>query len=123
METTTEACVLLTPDDYVLGIADFTGEMMRKCINSVGSGDIDACFKVCNFLRHVYSGYQLIGNQGPKELPRKMQTLRQSLEKVENTCYTIQVRGSEIPEGMEIPKNMLADMLSGGSSKNEPGED
>lgn len=37
---------------------------------------------------------------------RKVYTLKQSLLKMENVCYTIKVRGSE------IPKHMLADMAS-----------
>lgn len=30
----------ITPVDYLLGVADLTGELMRMCINSVGNGDI-----------------------------------------------------------------------------------
>jgi len=31
-------------------------------------------------------------------LKRKLQVSRQSLQKVETACYTVQVRGSEIPK-------------------------
>uniref|UniRef100_A0A3Q2I8Q3 Translin associated factor X n=1 Tax=Equus caballus TaxID=9796 RepID=A0A3Q2I8Q3_HORSE len=35
----------ITPVDYLLGVADLTGELMRMCINSVGNGDIDTPFE------------------------------------------------------------------------------
>ncbi|XP_048193132.1 translin-associated protein X-like [Perognathus longimembris pacificus] len=87
----------VTPVDYLLGVADLTGELMRMCINSVGTGDIDTPFEVSQFLRQV---------TGPYEVSKKLYTLKQSLAKVENACYALKVRGSE------IPKHMLADVFS-----------
>lgn len=43
--------------DFILGIADFTGELMRRCINSLGIGNIDDCFKLCNFVKHINTGF------------------------------------------------------------------
>ena len=40
--------------EYLLGIADLTGELMRMCINSVGRGQTDTCFNACNFLRRIH---------------------------------------------------------------------
>ncbi|XP_051024829.1 translin-associated protein X [Acomys russatus] len=96
----------VTPVDYLLGVADLTGELMRMCINSVGNGDIDTPFEVSQFLRQVYDGFSFIGNTGPYEVSKKLYTLKQSLAKVENACYALRVRGSE------IPKHMLADVFS-----------
>lgn len=96
----------ITPVDYLLGVADLTGELMRMCINSVGNGDIDTPFEVSQFLRQVYDGFSFIGNTGPYEVSKKLYTLKQSLAKVENACYALKVRGSE------IPKHMLADVFS-----------
>ncbi|XP_036292218.1 translin-associated protein X isoform X2 [Pipistrellus kuhlii] len=96
----------ITPVDYLLGVADLTGELMRMCINSVGNGDIDTPFEVSQFLRQVYDGFSFIGNTGPYEVSKKLYTLKQSLAKVENACYALRVRGSE------IPKHMLADVFS-----------
>lgn len=47
---------LVQPVEFMLGLADLSGEVMRKCVNSLGNGDIDACFNVCNFLQNLYSG-------------------------------------------------------------------
>ncbi|XP_042302432.1 translin-associated protein X [Sceloporus undulatus] len=96
----------VTAVDYLLGVADLTGELMRMCINSVGNGDIDTPFELSQFLRHIYDGFSYIGNTGPYEVSKKLYTLKQSLAKVENACYTLKVRGSE------IPKHMLADVFS-----------
>lgn len=52
---------LVQPIEFMLGLADLSGEVMRKCINSLGSGDIEACFKACNFIQNMYSGYVSLG--------------------------------------------------------------
>ncbi|XP_055745614.1 translin-associated protein X isoform X2 [Salvelinus fontinalis] len=96
----------VTPTDYLLGVADLTGELMRMCISSVGNGDMDTPFQVSMFLRQIHDGFSYIGNTGPYEVSKKLHTLRQSLSKVEDACYTLKVRGSE------IPKHMLADVFS-----------
>lgn len=43
--------------EILLGLGDFTGEMMRKCINNLGSGNIDDCFKTCVFVRNIFVGF------------------------------------------------------------------
>ncbi len=96
----------ITPTNYLLGIADLTGELMRMCISSVGNGDIDTPFQLSGFLREIHDGFAYIGNTGPYEVSKKLHTLRQSLGKVEDACYTLRVRGSE------IPKHMLADVFT-----------
>ncbi|XP_007892045.1 translin-associated protein X isoform X1 [Callorhinchus milii] len=109
-------CLQVTPTDYLLGIADLTGELMRMCISSVGNGDVETPFEVSQFLRDVYYGFTYIGNTGPYEVSKKLYTLKQSLAKVEDACYTLTVRGSE------IPKHMLADVLSSKTTMIQPEE-
>ncbi|KAM6916201.1 translin-associated protein X [Xenentodon cancila] len=106
----------VTPSDYLLGIADLTGELMRMCISSVGNGDIDTPFQLSQFLRQIHDGFSYIGNTGPYEVSKKLHTLRQSLSKVEDACYTLRVRGSE------IPKHMLADVFCSRTTLLDPEE-
>lgn len=106
----------VTPSDYLLGVADLTGELMRMCISSVGNGDIDTPFQLSQFLRQIHDGFSYIGNTGPYEVSKKLHTLRQSLGKVEDACYTLHVRGSE------IPKHMLADVFSSRTTLIDPEE-
>ncbi|XP_022097266.1 translin-associated protein X-like [Acanthaster planci] len=96
----------LSPTDYVLGMADFTGELMRACINGIGAGDAQTPFALVAFLRQLYDGCRFLGNRPGREFVRKLAVMRQSLAKVESACYMLQVRGSE------IPKHMLLDVIS-----------
>lgn len=86
--------------EYFLGLGDFTGELMRRCINNLSSGNLEDCFKISNFVKHIYTGFLRCNMSGYKDLGRKSFILKQSLSKMEYVCYTIQVRGSEIPRHM-----------------------
>ena len=94
----------VSPFDYILGVADLTGELMRLCVNSAANGDRKTPFQVCKFLRSIYDSFVSFGNCS-RDVASKLRVLRSSLHKVESACYTLQVRGSE------IPKHMLADVL------------
>ncbi|XP_022782289.1 translin-associated protein X-like [Stylophora pistillata] len=87
----------LNPFDYVLGIADLTGELMRFCINSASSGDQNTPFEVCSFLREIHNSFVAFGNVS-KDIASKLRVLTASMKKVEVACYTLKVRGSEIPQ-------------------------
>lgn len=97
-------CLKLSPLDFVLGIADLTGELMRLCLNSAAGGDTDTPFAVCKFLREVHDKFVALGNIN-RDVTSKLRVLNASLRKVERACYTLEVRGSE------IPKHMLADLI------------
>lgn len=98
----------VSPLDYILGIADLTGELMRLCINSAASGDRSTPFDVCQFLRLIHDSFVTLGNCD-REVAAKLRVMKNSLAKVESACYTLRVRGSE------IPKHMMADVLSSAS--------
>ena len=108
--------VTVPPMEFMLGIADLTGELMRTAIMSVSAGNLDYPVQICDFMRIIHDSFMSYGNTA-RELTRKMATLRQSLQKVENACYTLKVRGSE------IPKHMLADIFTATSSEGPFAED
>ncbi|XP_065214663.1 translin-associated protein X [Planococcus citri] len=95
---------IITMVDYVLGLNDLSGELMRYCINKISSGCVEAAFDICQFLSHLYVGMLSVGFVS-REYNRKMITVKQCLNKVEFACYTVRVRGSE------IPKHMIASVL------------
>ena len=95
----------LSASDFILGLADLTGELMRLCINSIGSGNRELPFTLVPFFRALFCGFHGIA-PGIKYMNQKMNVLRTSLGKVENVCYTLTVRGSE------IPKHLITDMVS-----------
>lgn len=92
--------LLFSQYDFILGIADFTGELMRKCINTLGVGNVADCFKTCNFVRNINTGFLGLSYSGNREISRKAYVLKQSLTKMELVCYNLQIRGSEIPKHM-----------------------
>ena len=94
-------CLPLEPTDYLLGIADLTGELMRLCINSVGCGDKELPFNLLPFFRAMHCGFLLLRPLN-KEMRRKTTVLKNSLHKVEKVCYTLKIRGSEVPDHMLI---------------------
>ncbi|XP_030369441.1 translin-associated protein X [Scaptodrosophila lebanonensis] len=83
------------PNEYILGVSDLTGELMRRCINSLGSGDTDTCMVTCRVLQQFYTGYISLNCQRARELWRKIAVMKQSLLKAENVCYNVKVRGGE----------------------------
>ncbi|XP_045450748.1 translin-associated protein X [Melitaea cinxia] len=93
---------LLPQTDYMLGIADLTGELMRKAINSISSGDSQECFHACQVVRDLYTGYLGLFGMG-KELARKMTTTRNNVAKVEAAVYALRVRGGEAPPLLLLP--------------------
>ncbi|KAJ3284257.1 hypothetical protein HK104_010026, partial [Borealophlyctis nickersoniae] len=84
----------ITDEDYLLGLADLTGELMRYCINIVGRGEHEKAAEVRNFLRTMKDDYEILNFPLVR---RKMGVMRSSLQKVEDACYAIKVRGSEYP--------------------------
>uniref|UniRef100_A0A1I8N180 Translin-associated protein X n=1 Tax=Musca domestica TaxID=7370 RepID=A0A1I8N180_MUSDO len=90
-----EKFFFVDPNEYILGVSDLTGELMRRCINSLGSGETDTCLSCCKALQKFYTGYFSINVRRCRELSRKIYTMRQSVLKAENVCYNVKVRGGE----------------------------
>lgn len=86
--------LLVEPLEFILGVGDLTGELMRKCINSLGSGDDDSSFIIANSLKSFYTCYKGLRVYN-RELGRKIQTLRNSLLKTDNVSYNIKIRSEE----------------------------
>jgi predicted translin family RNA/ssDNA-binding protein len=99
--------VPVPPTEYLLGIADVTGELMRLAVHNVGQGvnDTRAPNNICQFLRELSSALQPFSLTG-REMQHKLTTMRQSVSKVEAACYMLHIRGSELPQ------NLLVDALS-----------
>lgn len=83
--------------DYLLGIGDLTGELMRLAISRVADGEVEVANTICNFVRDLYKDLSLVAPimDDNYEMNKKMETMLQSLVKIENACYAVRVRGSE----------------------------
>ena len=97
--------VYIPPAEYILGISDVAGELMRLAVHSVGVGDKETPFVICRTLRELCTSMSSLYGIA-RDLPQKLSSLRQSLAKVEAACYAIHVRGSELPD------HLLTSMLS-----------
>lgn len=47
--------------EYMLGLVDFIGELMRFVINSVGLGNLDCLNDVCVYLCWMLGGFEFLG--------------------------------------------------------------
>jgi len=91
-------------EDYLLGICDLTGELMRLCINAVSSGSFDWCTTVCLFLQEIYHKMQSLPEY-EREMSKKLIVMATSVQKVEVVNLTLQLRGSEYPK--ELLKSVI----------------
>ncbi|KAF9431892.1 hypothetical protein BGZ76_011566 [Entomortierella beljakovae] len=121
----------VTDEDYLLGIADLTGELMRLAINTLGQSLVvsvqdlglrdefhiptpDARVQqILSFLRDIKNGFDNLSLTKTSPITKKMTALKQSLSKIEMACYNVKVRGAEYPP--DILKQML---MAGGSFGN-----
>lgn len=82
--------------EYLLGVADMTGEIMRVVVGRMGKVPFEEFSSICQFLRLVCDNFENLCKMD-KWLTRKMSTMRQSLSKVETALYAYKLRGSEVP--------------------------
>jgi len=83
--------------DYLLGICDLTGELMRLCINAVSTGNFNWCTTVCVFLQQTYQKMQALP-EIEREMNKKLSVMATSIEKVEMVNLTLKLRGCEYPK-------------------------
>ena len=96
----------LTYEDYILGLFDMTGELMKISITSIATnGKLPGRTggaSVLTDMQIMRSSMELVdAGGGPfgKDFEQKLKTTRQSVEKVENSVYSMAVRGNERPKG------------------------
>lgn len=109
--------VELTPEDYLLGIYDMTGELMRFAITTMAtngslpaiSSPISQGFHQQQHRRNILMDMRELrsalesfdAGTGPfaKDAEKKMEVMKDSVEKVEKALYGLTVRGAERPKG------------------------
>lgn len=114
--------ILVSEEDYVMGLFDLTGEMMRFAVLSLSSGNAAATKSTENTeseskrptlapsqgdivvdLRAMRAGFEALSVPRRhfmlRDLTKKMEVMQNSVEKVERAAYGILVRGSERPSG------------------------
>jgi hypothetical protein len=117
--------IRLGEDDYVLGLFDMTGEVMRYAITQMATqthSSLDPSdgqpgqagrrvLMLLQSLRTTLESLVVRGNVGlAKQISTKMNTTVASVEKVEKAVYSMTVRGREQPKGwnpgLEAPREV-----------------
>ncbi|KAG0079665.1 hypothetical protein BGZ92_000942 [Podila epicladia] len=130
-ETMTKLMVEVTDEDYLLGIADLTGELMRLAINTLGQSMVampqsqgsetwslptpeERVQQILSFLRDIKSGFDGLSLTKSSPIMKKMSVLKQSLNKIEVALYNVRVRGAEYPPEMMRQLLMSTQDIGGG---------
>ncbi|KAJ5580306.1 uncharacterized protein N7459_006291 [Penicillium hispanicum] len=118
--------ILITEEDYLMGLFDLTGEMMRFAVLALSSGNAtpahqstemdttednapnlpnlsDTQASIVGDLRAMRARFEALSLSRKynmmRDLQKKVETMQNSVEKVERAAYGILVRGSERPSG------------------------
>ncbi|KAK8170777.1 Translin [Phyllosticta citrichinensis] len=119
--------IMLTPEDYILGVFDMIGELMRFSITAMATSgalpggqarrqarpeedDMDVDSPVATTpqrnvlddmrdLRTLLEGLDIADRKFSDDVDRKMGVMRTCVEKVENALYGLMIRGRERPKG------------------------
>ncbi|KAL7421286.1 hypothetical protein Q5752_004171 [Cryptotrichosporon argae] len=101
-----EAYVVVTPEDYVLGMSDLSGELMRYATNCLSQGDHETPLAVCQFVRVVKTKFDGVPAHVLKKLAKKQEETTRSLEKIEKVCYALRLRLIEFGDKPEVLRQM-----------------
>ncbi|KAK4084621.1 uncharacterized protein Triagg1_1101 [Trichoderma aggressivum f. europaeum] len=101
-QAATPADVVLTPHDYMYGLFDLFGELMRfATVTTAQSGQLvgDYDRNILGDIQELGCAFELLPQIPTKDFRNKMEVMRQSINKVEKLGYGLVVRGSERPKG------------------------
>lgn len=101
----------MTEDDYLLGLFDLTGELMRFAITTMAttgalpraSGPAGEGRDILTDMRAIRTLFEAlnVGDGGgfKRDVEKKLEVMRTCVEKVEGAVYGMIVRGRERPSG------------------------
>ncbi|KAG2186086.1 hypothetical protein INT43_002524 [Umbelopsis isabellina] len=98
----------ITDSDYLNGIGDLTGELMRYAINKIGAGEPESAILVCHFMQQIHEEFEVINAISPSAVSKKLQVMKASLTKVEQACYSCQIRKVEQSANSILPQKRVA---------------
>lgn len=105
--TTIPSCILLTYEDYTLGLFDMTGELMKIAITYMatngkvpGADGGQSVLMDMQIMRTQLELMDVSSSYGlSKDFESKLKVAQQSVQKVEASVYSMTVRGKERPPG------------------------
>lgn len=94
--------VTLMPHDYMYGVFDLFGELMRfATVTTAQSGELvgQSGRTILADMQELDTAFELLPAVPTRDFRRKMDVMLQSVRKVEKLGYGLVVRGSERPKG------------------------
>jgi len=82
----------IDPEYYLLGLADLSGELMRKATNSAIDNDFERVIEIKDFLSEIYSMFMQFDFRNG-ELRKKFDGMKYDLKKVEDLVFQLKVNG------------------------------
>lgn len=102
-QAATPGGIVLTPHDYLYGVFDLFGELMRfATVTTAQNGEMLGGVDGRNILGDIQElgcAFELLAGIPTRDYRGKMEAMRQSVRKVEKLGYGLVVRGSERPKG------------------------
>ncbi|PTB40724.1 hypothetical protein M441DRAFT_141559 [Trichoderma asperellum CBS 433.97] len=96
------ADIMLTPHDYMYGLFDLFGELMRfATVTTAQTGELVGDYErnISSDIQELGCAFEMLPQVPTKDFRSKMEVMRQSINKVEKLGYGLVVRGSERPKG------------------------
>ncbi|KAJ5290106.1 uncharacterized protein N7443_010359 [Penicillium atrosanguineum] len=87
----------LTIEEYLLALIAMVEELSRLAVNSVTLGDYERPLQISNFIKDLFSGFQLL-NLKNDILRKRSDGVKYSVKKVEDVVYDLSLRNL-IPKG------------------------
>ncbi|PLB38533.1 translin [Aspergillus candidus] len=87
----------LTIEEYLLALISMVEELSRLAVNSVTIGDYDRPLQISQFIKDLFSGFQLL-NLKNDILRKRSDGIKYSVKKVEDVVYDLSLRNL-IPKG------------------------
>jgi len=81
-------------ENYLCGLCDLTGELVRKAVDSVIKKDFVSVFKIKNLLEEIYGAF-LTFDLRNGELRKKMDSIKWNLNKVEDVVLNMHLKYQE----------------------------
>lgn len=76
---------------YLMGLADFTGELVRKAVFLAGKGEVDKVIKIKELVDEIYG--EMIGfDLRNSDLRRKFDAVKYNLKKLEDLVLDLQIK-------------------------------
>ena len=80
---------------------------MRKAIEMTSTGEMDRVLEILEFLQNVHLELSKFPHIQSRDFDQKMNTLVQSIQKVEQACFKRTIRKKEFPEETFVPMDRL----------------